>query len=317
MNNLFINLYNNNKIAVKSVIYLVLFFGIMLTTTNCKKSTETTKLSNNKSIAINSDVIVVDNRLVFNTREDYENTIAYLSKKGDSYFPVWEKEIGFTSERKIEQEQKNKESEFDALFATLLNPERIIQIGNHVFKVDMKKEKVYVLNKTEYSNSESFKTRKYSSYSIYDNVLDVLEGADTQNPESGNFCDPQKEGYYYWNSSAGQVMYKIVYQSAGIYHSLLAKIKKDHWGGPEYISLSTDDLNGPCFARYKNHCDNYKDSDGGYDREYELRPYQSTRRLTAFRWRIYFIMIDYGNNTGPVAHSQTLEILCNESDHCI
>ncbi len=310
------NLYNNNKNAIKSVIYLVLFFGIILTATNCRKNTETNKLSDKKSTEISLNVSVVDNRLVFNTREDYENAINYLSKKGDEYFPVWEKEIGFTSERKIEQEKENRESEFDALFATLLNPEHLIQIGNYIFKIDMKNENVYVLNKEDYSNDESFSSNNTIIYSTHDNVLDLLETHSNSGGGRESFCDPQKEGYYYWNTSGGQVMYKIVYQSAGIYHSLQAKIKKDHWGGAEYISLSTDDLNGPCFARYKNHCDNYKDSDGGYDREYELRPYQSTRRLTAFRWRIYFYMRDYGITPGSAGQSQTLEILCNESDHC-
>jgi hypothetical protein len=102
--------------------------------------------------------------------------------------------------------------------------------------------------------TSGIKTIGISEYSTSDDVLDILS-ADF-NATEGN-CPGEKLGFYYWNTSDGQVMYKTVYQKAGIYFSLQAKIKKDHWGGAEYLSISTYDspgVGGTNFWKHKKKC---------------------------------------------------------------
>jgi hypothetical protein len=295
----------NNKIATIFVfnIVIVLIASIMLT--NCNKIENTPDIKKeNKSDIEAFKVTNADNKLVFNTRADYEEAIDYLAHKGDAFLPIWEEEIGFNSARKIEEENENNEFELDPLFATLLNEDYVIQIGDNIFKIDLENETVLVLKASEYSNLESFNSANVMSFTTSDNVLDILEGIELPDSERGG-CPSAKIGPLYWTVYGGHVEYKIVYQKAGIYFSLQSKIKKNFYGGSAYISLS---VQPSCWYKPKNRSTQNipASSQGGYGREYNIRPYQSMRRLDGYRFEVFY----YANDSGYGPYSQTLLISC-------
>lgn len=204
----------------------------------------------------------------------------------------------------------------DVILSLLLNPVGLIQINGYVFKVDLSNEDIltYALTSNAQLNAEKITdlTNGIISQGILefvtdDDVLDILtEGKKSIDGVTG--CPGTKLGYYYWNTSGGQVMYKTVYQKAGIYFSLQAKIKKDHYGGAEYISLSTNDdanFGGTNFWKHKKSCNTFFDSDGGYGREYNIRTYNGTRGLTDYLFTTDFYCSDNGT-----PHSQTLRLYC-------
>jgi len=254
---------------------------------------------------------VEDNRLVFESEEEFQKCIDFLANLGDKNFPLFEEEIGFESYRLAFENNAEKAELFpDELFQTLLNPEMEIIVGQYLFKEDPINQKTYAY---EFENCETdIKSAIINKYEFRssDDIFALLKGEPSL---KSTYCDGNKLGYYYWNTSSGQVQYKIVYQT-GLYKSLQAKIKKDHSGGAEYISLETD-WTETTFYRNKKGCWTYTGSQGGYDREYNLRPYYSTRRLKAYRYKIYFYCSDQGY-TPAVIHNTTLKITCHESDGC-
>lgn len=190
----------------------------------------------------------------------------------------------------------------DIILALILNPQGIVQIINYVFKVDLVNETVLVYQlSTDESQNQSKITDMINNnisagilqYSTNDNLVDLLDGTF----EEASNCPGEKLGYYYWNTSGGQVMYKIVYQKAGIYFSLQSKIKKDHYGGAEFLSISTYDhsaVGGTNFWKHKKKCDTFFKYDSGYGREYNIRPYAGTRALTDYLFSISYYCSDNG-----------------------
>jgi hypothetical protein len=283
----------------------------------CEKNINVDHAYNDLFELPDSIVFAVENNfLVFESEETFQCCINYLAAIGDENFPLFEKEIGFESYRKRFTNDLAKSELFpDELYSTLLNPEMEIIVENYLFKEDPVNNKTYVYligNQTDKNLKSVSITEKIPDFEFCsdDDILARLKGE----PESkGKYCDGIKLGYFYWSTSGGHVQYKIVYQT-GLYKSLQAKIKKDHDGGAEYISLETywDETS---FYRNKKGCWTYTGSDGGYGREYNLRPYYSTRRLKAFRYKVSYYCSDYGY-TPAVIHSDILKIVCKEYDDC-
>lgn len=207
----------------------------------------------------------------------------------------------------------------DVILSLLLNPEGLIQINGYIFKVDLTNENVFSykltdniqLNEQKISNiSKGIVSDGIAEFDTEDDILDILtEGRKSANAVMG--CPGSKLGYYYWNTSDGQVMYKTVYQKAGIYFSLQAKIKKDHYGGAEYIYLSTNDdpnYGGTNFWKNKKNCNTFSKHAGGSGREYNIRPYSGTRHLRDYLFTTNFYCSDNVNT-----YSNTLKLSCGNT----
>ena len=262
------------------------------------------------------DVSVKRNMLVFEDPNNYQSAIDYLACIGDANFFEFENRINYNSMRKIFSELNKELPVDDELLAVLLNDEANIQIGEYIFHLDFENKTVDA--KLVTSNQVLKSTL---SYSMEDDIIDLvfneeevlneLKGADS-------YCDGAKLGYYYWSTVNGDVKYKIVYQRAGIYYSLQAKIKKDGWTqGAVYISLSTSSTPGETtFYRNNVGCwDFASNSTGGYGHEYNIRPYSKSRRLSAYRYFINFYGRD-DNTSPPGGLSQPLVIKCQENNDC-
>jgi hypothetical protein len=286
----------------------------LIALSGCKKDTNhLTKDDMHKGV---NKLSVADSRLVFSTLAEYQGRIEEMSTKNDDELIDLAANDSFTSmyEFYVESNDLSSLPAYDIILGLLLNPQGVIQIENYVFKINLVTETVlvYQLTSNEVANQEKVtdlynnnKSAGISEYSTNDDLIDLLEG----NFEEGKGnCSSEKLGYYYWNTSGGQVMYKIVYQKAGIYFSLQSKIKKDHWGGAEYLSISTNDhpnVGGENFWKNKKNCDTWFKADSGYGREYTIRPYSSARALTDYLFSNNFYCSDNGT-----PYSSTLTLDC-------
>ena len=138
---------------------------------------------------------------------------------------------------KTEEELESLEI-YDDLFASLLNPNRQVAIGEHVFEIDVVNDRVAVLNNDQFDSAKSFvkKKNKIREFNTEDDVLDLVDNntADVAAPSERRYCKRKKVQR---NFSLGNVKFesKIVYQRGGIFKSLIAKIKQIGIGG--YIEL--------------------------------------------------------------------------------
>lgn len=98
----------------------------------------------------------------------------------------------------------------------------------------------------------------------------------------------------YFNGS--YIDFKVVYQKAGIYFSLLSKISKNSFNGPNTLELNCRGFSNSDNYYIKNKetkvnqiksC--YKSGNGKY---YQYRPYQGIRKLKRFHFSTYFNVTD-------------------------
>lgn len=285
---------------MKTILFalLVLTFAI----TGCNKDPKSIDQPLNPERLLKHSV--TDNRLVFSSLTEYHELIEDLCEKSEDELIDQAETDTFTSMFEFYESNNdlNNLPADDIILALILNPQGIVQINNYVFKVDLVNETVLVYQlSTDESQNQSkitdminnIKSSGILQYSTTDNLIDLLDGTF----EEASNCPGEKLGYYYWNTSGGQVMYKIVYQKAGIYFSLQSKIKKDHYGGAEFLSISTYDhsaVGGTNFWKHKKKCDTFFKYDSGYGREYNIRPYAGTRALTDYLFSISYYCSDNG-----------------------
>lgn len=218
---------------------------------------------------------------------------------------MFEKSIGFQSKRSVlNQKEREAINIEDELLATLINPQGIIQIGDSIFEIDALNETVSVYQASE-TRDKKIETQTFSTS---DDVFDRLDGIEAVYTKSA--CPSYKEKIKNWAVWGGNVECKVVYQKAGIYFSLQSKIKKDHWGGSAYISLTCP--SGSSYTQNRSGASQQSipyNSQGGYEREYNYRPYSSTRGLKQYYFSINFACDDSVSGYGP--YYTTLTINCN------
>ncbi len=237
---------------------------------------------------------VENNRLAFESEEEFQKCIDFLATLGDGNFPAFEKEIGFDSYRKkYENSGEWAENLEDDLFATLLNPQGIVQVGQYIFQIDFENEKVIA---TEDNGASLKSTSTPLEFNLEDDVFALLNG-EPQLKRSG--CSRCKRGYYSFQTSDGTAKYKVVYQKAGIYFSLQAKIKQN---GRANLSLSTDETT--CWWKSKKRKGRWDGKasykTGGYGGTYSYRPYAKRRGLKRYHFNVDFYISDSNGNTRSV-----------------
>ncbi len=298
--------------------YLIVLCIIVLVIQNaCNKKDEINivnqSVNNGKVFYFSTfKVKILDNTLIFKNEQEYSNAIEFLANYFNNNFEKWEEKIGFISMRKsLYYENKRDELEFeDDLFLSLINPEGLIIIGNEKFKIDFNKRIAEVVDIKEKS------TDKIKRYNFDYDYFTEKENAFKNTTE--DYCPGDKIKYQTWNTSGGNVEWKMVYQKAVIYYSLQAKIKKDHFGGGEYIYISIGYYNIGIATNYKHkktNCTAYNGYIGGGDeREYNLRAYGGSRRLQAYNFVASFWCDDYGATPSPIQYAVYGELRCDGND---
>ena len=184
---------------------------------------------------------VEDKRLVFESEEEYQKCIDFLAQLGDENFEAFEKEIGFDSYRKKYYGTNSWSPKVeDQLFATLINPEGILQVENFLFQIDFEKEKTlaYVMDEatTELKSASVIEQNSPVELNWEDDAFVILKGE----PRIKGYCKGNRDRKKEWSFNTGvinghvpameiDIKAKLCYQHFTFYHSLITKIKSDHF----------------------------------------------------------------------------------------
>lgn len=123
--------------------------------------------------------------LVFNTVEDYEVSVSDLTEEQESNFVNTINGLNYTSytEELANQGSSATDLIVDNVLSAILNKDRVVQIANYLYKVNMQTEKVFVLPKTkiaEYADlvNENKSNKNIRQFSTGDDVIDLAESGD-------------------------------------------------------------------------------------------------------------------------------------------
>lgn len=243
------------------------------------------------------DVKVKNDMLSFATRADYDAAIEYLGPLNSDEFAKWEESLGFTSMRMTYSEDElDKRGIYDMMLATLINPDAMIEIAGNIFVLSTKDETVKVINSEQFSGKSSLTNKSAQTFSVFDNVLDILEGNDVKMDQTTlrRYC--RKSKWSVDTSLSGQTLNgKVYYQNSGFLHTLGAGWKKQSSGGT--IQLSIETTNGVRnFWQNKKHTGEIpRWGRYGNNRDYDYRPYRASRRLKNYYLSMKFFAYDEGS----------------------
>jgi hypothetical protein len=302
----------------KTIKSLVLFFAAALFVLGgCEK--EEMVQSNQQNTQINSpgfniSYTIQDNVLIFETIEDYENAIQHtlandqFDREENSDFVSMAKHYAAKGKKaNIPIEEPN--------FSRMLNPEGIIGIAEHFFKIDMKNNRVYVITKPENCQeyvqaiSELKKGKSDSKVQIFstnENVLNELYNFEV--PDKTSYCRHRKIGPFSLPAGvAGERIYwKNVYFKSGIYNSLYVKMWSENGNAYDLkIRIKSGSF-------WKNKRDNDYSISGTWSGGSSVSKtvYSSWRRLTNYKVDADFIY------TAPSWYA-TSSFTRNENNYCL
>lgn len=285
---------------------ILILSGLMLFLSCNKKEPLDDIYKNISSFKANIDVVNVNGRLVFNDSTAFDNILCKHFNKDfidSTYLSLWEDSLNFISLRtKLLQYNDTTTLEmFDPLFATVLNDDSIVQIGNRIYMISIHKQKIYIIpdgdeNKVQYFDEmrhidsviKEFDLNNDAAWYVqYDNIeqLRLFGKRPCDGPIASKQQDDFKPRYEYTvNNKRYRFKGYTRYFNGAIYFSLHSQImheKKALIGWLKFQTYLVIDGNGV----WRNTCDaggyndTYKDKLGG---ELNYRPYSSTRALSSY-----------------------------------
>lgn len=187
------------------------------------------------------NVSVVGDRLAFKTIEDYERVVNNPPEELRARFVKTVNEfVNFTSYAKSPKPRDDKAARLisDEYFATIINSDLAVQIGENIFRVNPVKEKVYVLpvaDAAQYHDLIAEKTanKNLRVYSTGDDVLKLVKYPQ----RSALFC--RESGIGGKSNSAilqgGGETASAVFLRLGIYFTLSATISPQSSSSTSYL----------------------------------------------------------------------------------
>ncbi len=173
------------KQKMKRVLYcgsILVLLGI--TIIGCKKEKQiTTAITQESDPETSSRLLYTSNNslLIFNTSLDYENAITNISDERTFINNL--NSLGYTSytEELINQGTTAIDLIKDNILSAVLNKDRVVQIGQYLYKVNMQLDKIFVLptaNISEYLDliNENKLNKNIKEYSATDDVIHLSEG---------------------------------------------------------------------------------------------------------------------------------------------
>ncbi|MGB0429307.1 MAG: hypothetical protein ACPGLV_02450 [Bacteroidia bacterium] len=209
---------------------LTLFlFAFMLVITACNDE-EITAPKNEKAPLV-AESASDPKFIVFESVNEYDSILDTLSNMNDSMLLAWAQGfVGYNCRLAVSSEsQLEADGIYDEVLATILSELNIVQIDEHVFQLNFSTEEVYALHENDFDNPSDFNSENANMdvYSFGDDVLDAVANKTHTN------CNKEKDGPLTWSPSSGSggtLKRKIVYQRAGLYHSIIIKHKKNYRG---------------------------------------------------------------------------------------
>lgn len=273
----------------------------------------------------NADITVTNNIVTFNSISAYENFIdnGSVSTKQSvitqldsisnyiSLKKVYEKSFSSSQARTLSTKEKEM-AEINSFFSSLINSDGLIQIGDYLFKIDLDIGKVFVLPPSVSSNKQAINDLKKENtsnknilvFSTDDDVLNLLanDSNGTMNGRTMLFCHESgapsgsdKAFEYAYNDTERQDN-KVVYQKAGIYFSLQAKIKTEEKYAGLWVASADNQLYLDYYFNYKPKCKGSRTESntvGAFDHELNRRPYASTRGLHYYDYVVQFYGLNF------------------------
>jgi hypothetical protein len=243
---------------------------------------------------------VEDNRLVFETEEDFQKCIDFLLKLKEENYDDFENEIGFTSLRRtFNNSGKNCPIE-DDIFSTLLNDDMQIIVEHYLFSIDVSTKNVLAHFIGENNDLKSFSLEQKNAriFSFNDDVFALLKQENSLKSIQADFCGQEKVEYSYPDF----IKAKVDYNKYGIFISLVAKIWND-LGSQYYLYYLRqktvdspynppsvpNDIISRCFYINKKDQDVIIYDQQVYNNdELKITPYSGSRRLKGFRLDVEF-----------------------------
>jgi len=304
---------------MKKIIYVIIF-AIVISFMNwsCRNQENVSPANKVLVETLKTDVGVVNGTLAFKTVDTYENYLKKLNSAPETiseseFLSKLESELGFQSKRNslvnptplASGRTLSDEGIYDEHLASILNKDNMVWIDKWIFKLDLVNKKCYVLEAKDQELLEELKKNtpnhsKIQVFSTDDDVLDILQGVSSPSGRVQLFCreggqGEQKDDAFVPFGSGGtyRLDCKVVYQKAAIYFSLQAKVKVQYndgliwWAYPDYPYLTGFNQHKPK-CRDDSGVQNFYIGSAQANNELNRRPYESSRALAKFHYRVEF-----------------------------
>lgn len=291
-----------NKYRIITLLFVtVAFFGCQNEELSNAAIDENTSSIENANAQYDFKVEVKNDMLSFATRADFDKALEFLGPLQSEDFAVWEDNLNFVSLRaSFTRDELDKRGIFDPLAATLMNPEYMIEIGNHIFVLDTKTETVSVIESSNYTNKLDLSAKNSTQYSVYDDVLDILEGtAQREDLATARSCGTMPRYDETFTVNRKRVDTKMRYQRTGWLKSLVANIKREgalFGTDATYLGVKTTGSNYYRTKKDRRDITFSANAGEGNRREYDVRPYYRSRKLHRYRFQVFFTIIGGGQD---------------------
>jgi hypothetical protein len=178
-------------------------------------------------------ISLAGNVLVFKTIEDYRRVVDSPTEEVSAKFRATVKSYS-TFQSHLNSRRRAADPAFnDEYFESMLNSDQVVQIGGHLFRVNPKIRKVFVLPASKISEygdlvAEKVSNKSISVYSTDDDVLDLIVGNTPNQKTFGFICREGGVGadaaQITFNYGGGKVQTLAAFNKYGIYYSLFAEV---------------------------------------------------------------------------------------------
>ncbi|MDO5968251.1 hypothetical protein Q4Q35_00385 [Flavivirga aquimarina] len=179
------------------------------------------------------------------------------------------------------------------ILSEVLNKDNIIGIGDHLIKVDLDTESVYLLNKSfldQYNDlaNINLKNNNITQLSIYEDVLGFLDGSNTLLAKPACTSTPAPYDYDYQEASAyyRYIAVSASYSAYGIYFKLRYQCVLSDSGYSRFEEWDITYQTTNC-VNYSSYGEN-EDGDGEHDGNIYATIYSSTVPLGSFHCFVSF-----------------------------
>lgn len=244
---------------------------------------------------------VENNIMVFETEEDYQKCLDFLGTLDVKDYPLFEKEVGFSSLQALSNSVMQTCPIEDEKFATLLNPQMQIIIEHYLFTLNHDEEKVEALFIGNDYDLKSVDINSMKEFNYDDNVFAILKGENLKSV--AGYCGQENSIHVL----DGGIETSVDYNKYGIYNSLVSKITAMTL---TYIKHETIDspisgmvpsgITTNCFYKRDGKQNNIADYSYGFYSENQLKKtlWDNVRRLVGFRLDMLYSWKFF--STGPI-----------------
>ncbi|WP_340112994.1 hypothetical protein [Maribellus mangrovi] len=243
---------------------------------------------------------VENNIFVFETEEDYQKCLDFLSVFDVEDYELFELEVGFSSLLSNSRSKGQPCPIEDEKFATLLSPNKQIIVEHYLFTLNHDEEKVDALFIGDDYELKSIDVNSMKEFSYDDDVFAILKGENLKSVAT-DYCGQENSIH----EPGDGIVTVVDYNKYGIYNSLVSKIYTVFQGLPLYLKHETIDwpwgtvpsgISSRCFYKREGKQNEIIYSYGyTYDDTLKKTLWDNVRRLVGFRLDMEYSWYFSGN----------------------